>query len=1595
MDGSTPPLARPVTSPPQTCEGETFDATRDDWARHFHPAVATWFKERFGSPTPAQREGWAAIREGRHVLVAAPTGSGKTLAAFLAALDDLVRLGVEHGLPDACHVLYVSPLKALSVDIEHNLQAPLAGIADVLARRGEPPLLIRTAVRTGDTPARERAAAIRKPPHVMVTTPESLYLLLGSDGGRRLLRTIRTVIVDEIHALAADRRGAHLAISLARLEHLCGRRLVRIGLSATQKPIEEVARFLASGPRVREGVVVGEDENTRVVEAPAVPAPRGRDERDEPPALALHDTPLATFDPATSVRIVDTGHRRALDLAIELPSAPLEAVASHDLWAEVHDRVADLAEQHRTTIVFVNTRALAERTAARLGERLGVERVAAHHGSLAFDRRAQTEARLRSGDLRVVVATASLELGIDVGAIDLVVQIGPTHSIAQLLQRVGRAGHVVGGTPKGRLFPLTRDQLVAGLALVDAIRRGELDALTVPDAPLDVVMQQIVAAVACEEWDEDALFELVRSAWPFRALPRDDFDRCVQVLSEGYGSVRGRKGAHLHRDAVGRRLRPRKGARLTALTSGGTIPETADYEVVLEPEGTRIGSLNEDFAVESTAGDIFQLGTHSWQIVRVEPGKVRVVDAKGQPPNLPFWLGEAPARTKEFSHAVSRLRARVRDTLPDGDELVRDFDAQVDALNATIAEELGLGPDVPRQAIEYLATAKLALGTLPTQDTLVLERFFDESGGMQLVVHSPFGARINRAWGLALRKRFCRSFNFELQAAATEDAIVISLGHAHSFPLADVWSFLHPSSARDVLIQALLDAPMFQTRWRWNAARALAIPRFRGGKKVPPQLQRMFAEDLLASAFPDAAACLENIQGPRQIPDDPLVEQTIEDCLVEVTDIAGLEHVLQRILAGEPTLVERELTEPSPLAREVLAAGPYAFLDDVPLEERRTQAVIARRWLDPKDAATLGALDPAAIATVAEQAWPEARSADELHDALVTFGLFDPHEAAERGLTRWPAFMKALVDAGRAARVVLDDPSSATPSTSPQKSAPPQELVRWVATERLHLVLRLHPTARWTDRALPLVDPVTASERFAPEDALREFLRGQVHMRGPTRAGLYATQLGLTRADVDAGLLDLESRGVVMRGHYSPCEDDLDRDDPEWCERGLLARIHRLTLQRLRAEIEPVTQAEFMRFLFAWHALDGEPIAVGDDALLGVLARLEGFEAPASAWERELLPARMKAYDPRWLDAACLGGRVAWLRLSTPARSGTGRGESTPTKRGGPIKTTPITLVLRDHLGTWRRLAPARVETGELSSAARALHDILAARGASFFNELVERARLLRPQAEEALGELVAAGLVTADGFSGLRALVTPASAGSSRGVAAYKLEHAGRWSLLPDPTEDETDSLDAITRRDPAADLPASAADPEIVARLLLRRYGVVGKAFLARERVLPPWQALLRVFRTLEARGEIRGGRFVAGFTGEQFALPEAIATLRSVRRDGPTDRVVILSAADPLNLLGIVTPGERITASATARIAWLDGVPVAVREGSLTRWFGDAEARLSQELRRRIDAALVPSRVEVRRQVLASDTPSLAATGAMPRGRRPLRPLPGATH
>lgn len=1357
----------------------------------FHPLVRDWFAGRKWAPTEPQVQGWPLIRGGRDVLISAPTGSGKTLAAFSLCLDELVRDAAADSLPDETLVVYVSPLKALTNDVRKNLEIPLGEILTLAQERAVALAPIRTAVRTGDTTTAERQRMLRTPPHVLVTTPESLFILLTAEKSRALFRNVRTIIVDEIHAMAGDKRGSHLALTLARLDALVAengaRKPQRIGLSATVRPLETVAQFLSP-----------------------------------------------------DAQVVDVGSRREMEIAIEVPRDELGPVASTEMWGEIYDRVAELVRGHRTTLVFVGTRRMSERATFALTERLGEGVVMPHHGSLSRDARFEAEHRLKNGELKAVVATASLELGIDIGSIDLVVQLGSPRSIGVALQRIGRSGHWIGAKPEGRFFATTRDELVECAALVYAIRSGAMDALVIPDAPLDILAQQIVAACAASEWAVEDLYALVRCAYPYRGLTRKDFDDVLDMLADGVAGSRGRSGAFLHLDRVNGVVRARRGARLAAITSGGAIPETANYNVVAEPEGHLVGTLDEDFAVESLAGDVFLLGTNSWRIKRVEPGTVRVEDAHGAAPTVPFWNGEGLGRTIELSREVATLRNAV-------DERT-DEEAK-----AWLIARCGVDDAGAEQIIAYIRSGKKVLGVVPTDRTIVAERFFDEGGGMQLILHTPFGARVNRAWGLALRKRFCRSFNLELQAAATDNGVVLSLTDQHAFPLEIVFEFVKSASVEYVLTQALLAAPMFGARWRWNATRALAILRMRGGRKTPPQLMRMRADDLLASVFPDQAACAENLSGPVRVPDHVLVRETIGNCLHEAMDLDALITVLRAVEAGEIRTVAVDTPEPSPFCHEILNANPYAYLDDAPLEERRARAVQLRRTIrDDLDGA--GILDAAVIAEVSEESWPAVRDADELHDALLTLIVLPP-------LDEWAEWFHELLAQNRAT-VLVDENGRRF----------------WASAERLQLAQIAYPAAQMQPPIAPVAHGALPERR---EDALAEILRGWLESSGPLTVLDMSDRFGVEPPALNEALIRLETEGQLLRGRFRGGADE------EWCNRRVLARIHRRTIGQLRREIEPVTSAEYLRFLHRWQHVAPLSRLHGVDGTLQVIRQLEGYEIPAAAWESQILPARVASYRREYLDQLCYSGEVMWGRLSAHPTLSAGEEDA---RRIRPTKLAPISLFTRDDAA--ELIARNAVGTSGLSHASREVLAEIERRGAPFFSDIVRGTKRLPAEVEEALWQLVAAGLVSADGFDALRSLIDAKRRLGEKGLRARPRSSSGRWTLLAS----ETERINA-----------------ETFARRLLARWGVVFRDIIARETLAPPWRELLQALRRMEARGEIRGGRFVSGYVGEQFAFPEAIDALRASRRDGDTGPLSEVGAYDPLQLTGIIIPQPRAVADA----------------------------------------------------------------------------------
>jgi ATP-dependent helicase Lhr and Lhr-like helicase len=1466
------------------------------------------------------------------------------LAAFYAAIDGLLQRGEKGQLGEGVQILYVSPLKALSNDIHKNLELPLDGIAEQMHLLGQAPVDISIAVRTGDTPTSERQKMAKKPPHILVTTPESLYLLLTSASGRSMLSTVSTLIVDEIHAMLGDKRGSHLSLSIERLQNLVrvnsGQHLQRVGLSATQKPIDMVAKYLVGNDAV---IVETETETEKTKNETA-----GAENRAD-------------------CEIVNAGFRREIEISLEVPRSPLTALMSNEVWDELYQRLVELIQQHETTLVFVNTRRLSERLALALSERLGDKSVCSHHGSMSKDLRHDAEQKLKAGDLKVLVATASMELGIDIGSVDLVVQFSSPKSIATFLQRVGRSGHSIHGTPKGILFPLTRDDLVEATALLHSVKQGELDRIIMPEQPMDILAQQIVAEVSAnpsaaksptsnneddtdEGWNLDRLYALFANAYPYRDLSREEFDTVVRMLAEGYTTRRGRRGTHLHLDAINNKVRARRGANLVSITNGGAIPDMFDYQVVLDPEDVVVGSLNEDFALEALPGDVFTLGTHAWQMLRVDGLKVRVRDAEGMQPTIPFWFGEGPGRTQELSQAVSNLKQTVSDLL---------ISDSANAATQFLADDIGLPRSAAVQLVEYLQSGLNALGVMPTRESIVMERFFDEVGDMHVVIHSPFGSRLNRAWGLALRKRFCKSFNFELQAAANEDSIVISLGSVHSFPLDDVFKYLQSATVREVLIQAMLDAPMFEVRWRWNATRSLAIQRNRNGKRVPPQFQRMDAEDLVAHVFPDQIACQENITGRRDVPDHPLVNQTINDCLTEAMDIVELEQLITSIENDELTLIAKDLREPSPFAQEIINARPYAFLDDAPFEERRTNAIRNRSWADPAEAKDYSLLDAEAIARVKEEAWPFVRSAEELHDGLLSLAYMTDKEFEQFEYQRW---QEQLTADGRLL----------------QLKSHPNKL--WIAAELLPQFKILFSEL---DEQINLPDSLLNQE-WEPEQALIEIVRGRLEGLGPVTATQLANELGIGLNKVDAALIALEVEGYVFQGSFTPSrtqqflagEEAENIEYREWCERRLLQRIHRYTIDAHRKAIKPVSLETYTEFLFDRHQLlplSEETVAEvpgldGQTQLQNTLNLLDGVAAPAAAWEADVYPARIRNYDPSWLDVMCISGKVAWGRYSLPVNSI----RSGKRKSSGPVKSTPITLVSRQNLDIWQALAQTQTSEEEIeySGVGTRIEDDLKQFGASFFDQIQSRTGLLKTQLEEGLAELVSYGRICSDSYTGLRALLTPTnkkpSAHRRRGrQAMFGVEDAGRWSLLDTFQQSTADAESKIgTRKRPS--YKWEVLDDEQMERLIsiyLQRWGVLFRSLLERESFSPSWRILLMHLRKLELRGVLRGGRFVAGVGGEQFAFPETVDALRKFKKNKealPNKPFYCLTATDPLNLLNLTLPNRKLPRLLKNRVLYQGGIPIAVLESDEVHFLREVDPQEQWNTHQKLLKRNFPSRL-----------------------------------
>ena len=1488
----------------------------------FHPVIQDWFRSKFSHPTEPQIAGWPFISESENTLIAAPTGSGKTLTAFLAIIDRLFRQSLAGDLQDELQVIYLSPLRALSNDMERNLTAPLNEIYQLATEQGFDVKPIKVGLRTGDTPSHRRTAMVKKPPHILVTTPESLFLLLTGEKSREIHRSVNTVIVDEIHALVRDKRGSHMGLSIERLQALAEQPLQRIGLSATQKPISRIAQFLVGG-KVNH-----------------------REESD------------------LNCQIVDVGHTRDLELAVEIPPSELSCVCSHEQWEEVNQRIVELVNSHRSTLIFVNTRRLAERVTHQLSQILGEDAVGSHHGSLSKEHRLSVEQRLKTGQLKAVVATASLELGIDVGYIDLVIQIGSPRSIAAFLQRIGRSGHALGLIPKGHLFALTRDELVECMGLMRAVKAGRLDVIPIPEAPLDILSQQIVGEVANEDWDVDELYSTFTNAYSYRNLSREDFDKVLHILNHGLTEDGGRGKALIHHDHVNGRVKGRKAARIIALNNSGAIGETDNVRVVLDDDNTVVGSVDEEFAVESSAGDSFLLGNSSWRIQRLRGNDLIVSDAHGAPPTIPFWRGEAPGRTIELSEEVSKLREEVEAKLI---EVEKNLDSSLEETDAeenerpsrwkTIAEwiqqETECNEFAAWQIVIYIAAQRAALGVVPTTCKVVFERFFDESGGMQLVVHAPFGGRINRAWGFAFRKRFCRSFDFELQATADDDGFILSLGPQHSFPIESLFPMMRVDNAQNLLEQALLVVPMSHVRWRWNVTRALFEARMRNGKKVPPALQRFRTEDLLTAVFPKLTGCQENIVGDHEIPDHPIVKQTMEDCLREALDIDGLIDVLGKVDVEEITYIGRDTREPSPFAYELLNANPYAFLDGGEVQERRARAVATRRSLNVESVRDLGRLDPEVIRAVVEEVQPLIRNEDELHDALVS-RFFIPIKDDVSDVQQRLCFRSAE---HQLHLEILQDTNRIV------KVEHPSGIAGWVPVEQW-----IPASLVWKDCTpdKEVVVPSTVRQDWDEIEALVAILRGLIETSGPVTAVDISAILGLPVHRVFSGLVALEGEGIVLRGRFLNYDPNIDSESEEieWCHRRLLARIHRRTISGLRNEIEPVEIPVYQMFLTRHHGAVAGYRRQGADGVFEAITQLQGLDLSSAAWEESLLPVRVEGYQTQHLDELCLAGDIGWGRLDPANRKKTSAKPMTSVTRA-----VPVSFYLREDLPWLADKSPVR-QLENLGDSSQEILEMLQKDGALFARDILNQSNLLPTQLDELLGELVAYGWITSDGFSGLRKLTqTQADKRVHRRRSPRHRErkpatNIGRWTLWH-PGKSEL-SNEEVT---------------EQWAWQLIRRWGVVYRDLVLREPLAPQWWELLRVYRRLEARGEIRGGRFIRGVGGEQFGTGEAVRELRSIRDAKEEPELVIISAADPLNLTGIIGPDKRISGLSGNRVAFLDGSVIGWKKGD-EHWIAE---KISPE---HTEEIAVGFGIKLKRVPLPKETPAKESKRKSKKKRPPNR-------
>jgi ATP-dependent Lhr-like helicase len=1413
----------------------------------FAPAVREWFAEAFEAPTRAQRLGWAAIAKGESALVFAPTGSGKTLAAFLAAIDR-VMLSPVPPTAERCRVVYVSPLKALAVDVERTLRAPLHGIARVAARRGETVHVPEVAIRTGDTPQSERASMLRRPPDILITTPESLFLLLTSRA-RAILAGVDTVIVDEIHAMVGTKRGAHLALSLERLAEVARKPPQRIGLSATQRPLEEVARFLGGGEGLR---------NWK-------PRP---------------------------VTIVDAGAKKAFDLRVEvpvedmsrlgetmapspdvIPEGSASSLVRRSIWPAVHPRLLELVRAHRSTIVFVNSRRLAERLAAALNELGGGDVARAHHGSIAREQRIEIEDALKSGRLPAIVATSSLELGIDMGAVDLVVQIETPTSVASGMQRIGRASHQVDAVSRGVIFPKYRGDLLASAAITKAMKEGAVEETRVPRNPLDVLAQHLVAAVALGERRVDDLFALVRGAAPYAQLSRASFEGTLDMLAGRYPSD---EFAELRPRVVWDRLRgtvrSREGAQRLVVANAGTIPDRGLYGVFLADGaggGRRVGELDEEMVFESRVGEVFVLGASSWRIAEITRDRVLVVPAPGEPGKMPFWKADRGARPLELGRRIGRLTREIGH-------------APREDARRRLQEEHDLDPLAAQNLVAYLEEQKEATGALPDDRTLVLERTRDEMGDWRLCLLSPWGGRVHAPWAMALEARLRKSGEAEVETVWTDDGIVVRLPERDRPPeAADLLP--EPEEIEDLVTGELSGSSLFAARFREAAARALLLPRRRPGQRTPLWMQRKRAHDLLQVAS--------------RHPSFPIVLEAFRECLQDVFDLPGLVDLARRVRQREIRLVTADTQAPSPFSASLLFGyvANYLYEGDAPLAERRAQAlsVDQSQLRDLLGEAQLRELLDAHLLAELEMALQgltgyRANGPDRLHELLVRLGDLSVDE------------VEARVDPGEGG----------------DAAARAREWLALLVRERRAIEVRVagderfaaaEEAGRFRD-ALGMAPPRGLPDAFLDEapHALRELVARYARTHGPFTPRDVAARFGMGEGPIMAALAELGGEGRVLEGGFRP-----GGAGREWCSADVLATLRRRSLAALRRQVEPAEPEALARTLVEWHGVVPAGRAAvaprrGPDALLDVVEQLQGASVPASILERDVLRARLPTYRPEDLDTLCAAGEIVWAGLG-PLGDRDGR----------------VALFLTDDLPL---LLPLRPEPppGALH---QALREHLTRHGASFFGELAEAAGGGLPQAiVDALWDLAWAGEVTSDTPGALRAFLARHApraervrrAGPFRSRRQVPPSAAGRWSRLPLPRK-----------------APSPTERAKALAEQLLARHGVLTRDAVASEDVAGGYSAVYPVLRALEEQGRVRRGYFVAGLGGLQFADPGALDRLRARReRDSGEPVSVVLAAADPANPYGAALPWPKRD---DARLQRAAGSHVVLVDGALAAFLG----------------------------------------------------------